>query len=137
MCDSVLNMSQVLNMSGFSEYASSSKYARVLNIHFLKYNKVPNFFGVFVSRKLEAFLRKYKKLLQNRFLGKNIRNLFSEKFLRPRLESCGVSKISKKLKKFFQGGFFRKKYKKEIFWGKSFRAEAEKCTRQLYNRPLI
>ena len=63
MFDSVLNMPRVLNIHKGFEYASSSKYARVLNIPFSKYKKVP-------------FAENYKKLFQSRLFKKKIYKIF-------------------------------------------------------------
>ena len=51
-----------------SEYAFSSKYAMVLNIGFL-----------FVKIKKDFSLKKYKRLLQNRFLQEKIKETFLSK----------------------------------------------------------
>ena len=116
MFDSVLNMSRVLNIP-------ASESARVLNIPFPKYKKVPlfqssgyifpeiqGFFSGFHFLKYkkvpfpetqESFLlRKYKKFLileQENFISWNMRN-----FLMLELESS----ISWNIRNFFRGGFF-------------------------------
>ena len=110
---------------------SSSKYAWVLNISFPKYREVlfpelkdnsvfwsvrkfrflkyKYIFRVSVSWKLGSlFMKKYKRLFIAIFLGKSIRNFFTEKLWRPRSESQGFhfrkykkSFLLKKRKKFF------------------------------------
>ena len=95
----------VLNMSGFW----IDFFRDIRKLCFLKYK---DFFGVSVSRKLGAFLRKYKKLFQSRFL----REIFCG--LRPESLGSHFRKYKNsfplgKYKKFFQSRFFfRKKYKK-------------------------
>ena len=90
----------VLNMSRFWIYFLRN----TRKFRFLKYE---DFFGVSVSRKLMAFLRKYKKLFQRR--------LSRESFGGLRLESAGFhfrkykkSLLLRKYKKFFRGFCFLK-----------------------------
>ena len=97
----------VLNMSRFWIYFLRN----TRKFRFLKYE---DFFGVSVSRKLMAFLRKYKKLFQRR--------LSRESFGGLRLESAGFhfrkykkSLLLRKYKKFFRGFCFLKC--KEFFSG--------------------
>ena len=87
----------------------------IRNFRFLKYK---DFFGVSISRKLGAFLKKYKKLFQCRG--------FSERLCGPRPKNEGFhfrkykkNFLLRKYKKFFRAGLL----------GKIMSVEARECTR--------
>ena len=68
-----------------SEYASSSKCARILNIPFPKYKKVP-----FSENKKSFFRENIRNFFRAGLLGKNIKKTFliREKFSRLRPENA-------------------------------------------------
>ena len=128
---SYLAKCSIIDVWKCSEYASGSKYARVLNIQIsqnIRKTFLKKIQGSSVLWKLEKlFWENIRNFPEQFVLGKNIRNFFKEKFwgLRP-----------KSIKKFLLTArkFHFLKYRKKIFWENIWHflreklAGARKCT---------